>query len=132
LGLFLYINSAKNSQSDGGSHHYKVSILESRLPYWTQAIRSIQMNPWFGQGPGTFLLISKQFQKTPDTNSWFAHSYLLQTFSEVGVFGFIAFIFLIVISLQASGINLNKQAILSTERTAAMLGVVLVLIYRLI
>lgn len=71
---------------------------DSRFNYWNQSFRAIQERPWFGSGPGTFLLQSRRLQITPDTWSWFAHSFPLQAIVELGLIGSIP-VFILMISL---------------------------------
>lgn len=71
---------------------------ESRLEYWRQAGEGFALRPLFGNGPGTFRLTSRRFQQKPDVTSWFAHNSLLQTASELGIFGFIFFVLLLLLA----------------------------------
>lgn len=73
----------------------KESILANRLQYWKQAAAAIQQSPLFGAGPGTFYLLSKRLQEAPGSYSWFAHSFPLELFSEIGAIGLIGVIWLI-------------------------------------
>lgn len=65
----------------------KSNLVESRLPYWRQAVSAIRARPFFGFGPGTFYLVSRKFQRIPGTHSWYAHSFILQTLAELGFVG---------------------------------------------
>jgi O-antigen ligase len=60
---------------------------DGRWSYWREAVVAFFERPWFGAGPGTFSLLSKRYQTEPAVNSWFAHSYLLETLSETGLIG---------------------------------------------
>jgi O-antigen ligase len=66
----------------------KSPIVQSRLYYWKEAVTAIYNNPLFGSGPGTYYLLSKRYQTEPLTYSWYAHSFPLQTISELGFMGF--------------------------------------------
>ena len=68
---------------------------EARFEYWFQAIEGFKLRPVKGNGPGTFRLTSTRFQRETATTSWFAHNFLLQTLSELGILGFASFVFLL-------------------------------------
>lgn len=129
IGISSYVSTVRTVESQNSTAHYKTSILESRLPYWTQAMYSIQDNAWIGQGPGSFSLISKRYQQLPNTYSWFAHNFLLQSLAEIGVFGVIAVIVILYFSFHASGIDIRKRYIPSDPRVSIFLGLLLVLVY---
>jgi O-antigen ligase len=84
----------------------KQSSLENgRVEYWKQALLAIQQKPLFGFGPGTFILLSKHFQSSPDVNTWFAHNVLLQVTAETGFVGLlfcIAWAFLLRFSVYST------------------------------
>jgi len=65
----------------------KDSAFNNRRFYWQEAAAAIQERPFFGAGPGTFYLLSKRFQEAPGRYSWYAHGFLLEFFSEVGIIG---------------------------------------------
>lgn len=81
---------------------------DGRLEYWRQALQVVSENPFFGYGPGTFSLESLRVQRLPHTNSWFAHNYVLETWSEIGFIG-IVLIFLLVFGLVQIGQNKFKN-----------------------
>jgi tetratricopeptide (TPR) repeat protein len=66
---------------------------DERWEYWRQAAVAIRERPWFGAGPGTFFLQSKLYQKEPNAYSWFAHNFLLEVVSEIGLVGLALIIF---------------------------------------
>ena len=70
---------------------------DNRLEYWRQAIEAIKERPLFGSGPGTFYLLSRRLQSAPNSWSWFAHSFPLQTAAETGLVGLSIFLFLICV-----------------------------------
>ncbi len=79
----------------------KQSFLEDgRWEYWRQAVEAIKERPLFGSGPGTFYLESKRLQVAPNSYSWFAHSFPLETMVEVGLVGTILLSLVLVMSLQ--------------------------------
>lgn len=65
----------------------KPSPYDNRIYYWEQTLRVIQERPIFGSGPGTFSLESQRLQTAPNTSSWFAHSFLLETLAGIGFVG---------------------------------------------
>ncbi len=79
----------------------KPSIYENRIQYWLQALRAIGERPIFGSGPGTFYLQSKRFQSVPLSYSWFAHSFVLEQFVEVGLVGIVLWGILFTIQWRA-------------------------------
>src|SRR6185369_322074 len=52
--------------------------------------------PFFGTGPGTYYLVSKQFEQAPSQYSWFAHNFVLQQIVEIGIIGTVLFSFLLI------------------------------------
>ncbi|MBI5448715.1 O-antigen ligase family protein [Candidatus Gottesmanbacteria bacterium] len=75
---------------------------DSRWGYWRQAAMAIAERPLFGSGPGTFFLQSKRLQEAPQTYSWYAHSFPLETVVELGFVGAVLLIFILGISLRRS------------------------------
>lgn len=84
----------------------------SRLEYWRQGIEAFKDHPLFGVGPGTFSLLSLQYQKSAVTFSWFAHSLPIQTAAEQGILGFIALSWLVIAQTQALRDKKNNQELL--------------------
>jgi hypothetical protein len=74
----------------------KTDSVLNRLEYWQQAKDAFLRSPLLGSGPGTFSLDSLQNQHKPGISSWFAHSALLQTGSELGVLGLVGFVWLVI------------------------------------
>lgn len=70
---------------------------EGRIIFWKQAVKGFTDKPLLGHGPNTFRLISAS-SEFKEKVSWFAHSHLLQTASEAGLMGVLAFLILIFIS----------------------------------
>lgn len=62
-----------------------------RFEYWRQAMEGFVARPITGNGPGTFSLVSSQYQRLPLSSSWFAHSQPLQILAEMGLLGIVAF-----------------------------------------
>jgi O-antigen ligase len=69
---------------------------DARFEYWRQALLSVKQNPFYGSGPGTFSLNSKKYQSNKDYNSWFAHNFILEQTSEVGIIGIVLIMFLVM------------------------------------
>jgi len=72
-----FVNWKKPLSSDG------------RFEYWRQTTEAIREYPFFGSGPGTFYLQSVYRQRAPLGQSWFSHSFPLQTIAESGLVGFV-------------------------------------------
>lgn len=74
---------------------FKPIILEPRFSYWQQAVQAFKDSPIFGTGLDTFRFASFRSQEKPLSWCWFTANHFLEMFAETGVFGGIAFIFLI-------------------------------------
>jgi len=81
---------------------------EGRLNYWREAWLGFLQRPFTGWGWGTFRLVAIRFQNLPNTHSWYAHNFYLQTLVELGIFGFIALIAFLVKSLQKAFLIVKK------------------------
>jgi O-antigen ligase len=107
------------------------SLIATRENYWHQAIKAIIDRPLFGAGPGTFALISRRYEVTYNTNSLFAHSFLLEQVSELGIIGFIFFLFiffLIVVKI----ISYRQDIIKHRQYVAIGSSVIMCLVYGMI
>lgn len=60
---------------------------ESRFYNWEQALQAFAARPLVGFGPGSFWLVSRQFQRAVPNASALTHNFFLQTLSEVGLVG---------------------------------------------
>lgn len=85
--IFPFGNYITSKRLAGAYIPKKENLSESRVKYWEQAWRGFTSSPIVGTGPGTFYFQSLKYQKSADSNSWFAHNYFLQTLSETGVVG---------------------------------------------
>ncbi len=108
-------------------------IADDRLRYWTQALRAIQDKPLFGHGPGTFYLLSKQYESIPGSHSWFAHNFVLEQLSEIGLIGFFLFIYLMFTIRKNISDSISIQAHTAGRpiTSGLIIGVLLTLIYSL-
>lgn len=109
--------------------------LDGRLGYWQQAISGFTHSPIMGNGPGSFFLISKLYQKRPQAYSWFAHNFPLETLTEIGIIGF----FIVYSFIAVHGIKLRQNLFIPPEkspenaaRTTLFHGIFLTSIYSLI
>jgi len=68
---------------------------DPRLEFVRQAIAGIQSSPFLGNGPGTFLFVSRAFERRPALYSSYTHSFPLQTLSAQGIVGSIPFFMLV-------------------------------------
>ncbi len=80
---------------------------EARFEYWNQAKEGFLFRPLIGNGPGTFRLTSNRF-KQKDIYSHYAHNYLLQTASELGLAGLLSLLAVFVLILL--NISLPKKS----------------------
>jgi len=71
------------------------SIIQ-RLNYWRTAIAVIKDHPILGVGPGNFQEVFLKYKVGFSTNTRYAHNMLLQTWTETGILGFIALIYLVI------------------------------------
>lgn len=109
--------------------------LDSRIEYWGQAVSGFFRSPLVGNGPGTFFLISKQYQKVPKNYSWFAHNLPLETLAETGLIGFLilfTFIGLLVLSHRKNALFSQEKTQAESARTVIFHGIVLTIMYSLI
>jgi tetratricopeptide (TPR) repeat protein len=100
----------------------KPPVYESRIRYWLQAASAIRERPIFGSGPGTFYLQSKRFQSAPLSYSWFAHSFVLEQFVEIGLVGVVLWGILFVI---------QGRLLIRSRNHAFLTGVILTFLYSL-
>jgi O-antigen ligase len=82
------------------------AVLSNRLEYWEQAVLSFKERILLGWGLDNFRYLSKRFQSSPGSWSWFAHNHFLQLFVEVGVLGGLYFTALIISVLK----KINKTS----------------------
>ncbi|MFZ5438233.1 MAG: O-antigen ligase family protein [Patescibacteria group bacterium] len=78
--------------------------------YWSQAIISFFRNPWLGNGPGTFEVVSYQYRQIPELWTKFVHNDFLQIFTESGVFAglfFILIVLLVFMNIKTQGQDKN-------------------------
>ena len=88
---------------------------DNRLEYWRQAIEAIKERPLFGSGPRTFYLLSRRLQSAPNSWSWFAHSFPLQTAAETGLVGLSIFLFLICVLFRGSWVPDEGQKTIKAD-----------------
>ncbi len=58
-----------------------------RREFLYQAIQGVKHSPILGNGPGTFALVSRAFERRPGVYSAHAHSYPMQLLSDQGILG---------------------------------------------
>lgn len=106
---------------------------DGRLKYWKQAVLAIRERPWFGGGPGTFYLQSKRLQEAPASFSWFAHSFPLQSFVELGILGALPLFVLISLHIHEAVKIIHERATRVNESRGFVLslawGVLLSFLY---
>ena len=104
----------------------KRDSISNRLAYWQQAVDGAFQKPLLGNGPGTFALISTQHQRSKTVSSWFAHSFVLQTASEMGVIGLFAFVWLFFVHARQ---GLQKENVVSSAHHVLVVGLCLLFAY---
>lgn len=104
--------------------------IKPRLYYWNQALAGFSNSPFFGSGPGTFYQTSKRFQKVPNSYSYFAHNFFLETLSETGLGGTVLLLTLMSVLFTTIWRNL-KQDVINVSRLyiPLALGLTLTTIY---
>jgi O-antigen ligase len=127
ITMFLLVpRLAHEPQISGNVWLYKQTIkppiYESRIRYWLQAASAIRERPIFGSGPGTFYLQSKRLQDVPLSYSWFAHSFVLEQFVEIGLVGMVLWGILFVI---------QGRLLIRSRNRALLAGVILTFLYSL-
>jgi len=106
----------------------KETGIPERLEYAKQALFAVADSPLLGHGPGTFPLLSRQFESKSGMYSRYAHSFILETIAENGIAGSISIILLfgyIVTSLLHQLTRANDK----TGISALTWGVLLTLLY---
>lgn len=68
-----------------------------RFEYWSEALQATINRPLFGQGPGNFFYISKQFQNKAFVNTNYAHNSFLEFLSTYGLI-FTSLFYILIIS----------------------------------
>jgi O-antigen ligase len=81
-----------------------------RINYWQGAWEIIQEHPWAGVGLGNFNLASSRY----------AHNSYLQIWAEMGVFGLLSFIWMVVIIFKTGFRNLTQAG--NPRQTACLLA----------
>lgn len=107
---------------------YKPGLLTARSGYWQQAWDGFKTDPFFGHGPGTFYLLSKRFQNAPNSYSYFAHSWPLETLSETGLVG-IALWSLLLFLIAKQLTNLHNSHLTTYNKSQLFIGVILTFLY---
>ncbi len=69
-----------------------------RAEFIAQAVRALKDSPFIGHGPGTFHLISRQYQGKPATSTRNTHSFFFETLAENGMIGSIPLFLLFAVT----------------------------------
>ncbi|MBZ9577916.1 O-antigen ligase family protein [Patescibacteria group bacterium] len=75
------------------------SIIQ-RAYFWKAAVKIIKDFPFTGVGPGSFGLIYPKYKSPEAFQTHFAHNSYLQVWAEMGILGFLAWLWLILRSFQ--------------------------------
>lgn len=98
-----------------------------RREFLYQAIQGIKHSPILGNGPGTFALVSRAFERRPSVYSAHPHSFVMQLLSDQGILGSIPIFILmgLIIVHSLKHIKHHKDA----RMRALSWGILLSLIY---
>ncbi len=75
-----------------GSMNAKDITITERFRFWGITWRMILAKPWFGHGINSYYTNFQRFAPSSETYRGYAHNCYLQMWSEVGVFGLLAFL----------------------------------------
>lgn len=104
-----------------GQHLQPLFSTVMRLSYWQETIQLIKSHPLIGIGPGNFDL----------PHSRYAHNSYLQLWAETGIFGLLAFIWLIL-SIAKSTLKSLKNGHPKTQNALLLTSCIAFLIHNLV
>lgn len=99
-----------------------------RIELIQQAVRGIIASPYIGHGPGTFALISRQFESAPGRYATYTHSFMLETLAENGIIGTAPIAGLFVLIIFSAIQYISRQ----TNNTQVPWTIILLFLYSLI
>jgi len=100
LGLLLTMGMIFTMRSRSPRQHLQpLSSLAMRLTYWRETAQIIKTHPLIGVGPGNF----------DSPHSRYAHNSYLQIWAEAGIFGLLAFLWLILSIIKSNLKFLNHD-----------------------
>jgi len=88
--------SRRNFPPQATSQTIEENSVTARLAYFSGALRIFYDNPIFGSGFNTFSSYHREFQKDIRFYSSDPHNFYLKISSELGIIGFVAFLFLLI------------------------------------
>lgn len=103
---------------------------DPRLAFIREGVTALRTSPYFGTGPGTFSLVSKQFARSQNEVSDYAHNVWLEMLTEVGLIGTISFLWLTgyyVMRYRMITKNDSEKRSTSSDRTGYLIGIILLL-----
>lgn len=99
IGLFVLIVAIFLSRfADQKEHTQPVFSTIMRLNYWQETLGIIKAHPFVGCGPGNFNLKLSRY----------AHNSYLQIWAQMGIFGLVSFIWIIVVVFKSCFRNLKE------------------------
>lgn len=98
-----------------------------RMAFAAQAITALKESPIIGHGPGTFSLLSRQYQTRSGLFSQYAHSFPLETLAENGIMGSMGIAALFILIL-----NRALRALKSANSAPLGWAAILAILYSLI
>ena len=72
---------------------------DSRIKLWQQAYQLIQLRPWFGVGPGNYIM-PKQYFSIPGDKEHVAHNAFLELGAENGLIALAVYVLIALVSLK--------------------------------
>ncbi len=88
---------------------------ESRIEYWSQALKAISSRPLLGWGGGTFPILSRKFKFSITSYTGYAHNDLLQLTSEYGLAGTFLLLMMLLPTLKAVIASLRQKIVLNKD-----------------
>jgi len=120
LGLFTGINAVLERYASMMHQGY---FEQDRIPIWRDSWKMIRLNPWFGQGVGSFQWTFPAYETwEPDTPAVYAHNDYLQIMAECGVAGLALVIWLLIACWRSAWRNLKSEDSLVRGIGIATLG----------
>lgn len=93
-------------------HHYFAAGATSagaRFDYWQAAVKTVEVQPWFGSGPGTFQRPYARLKAPESEMARLTHNDYLEQFSDSGLVGGAAYTAWILVALILVGRRLWKN-----------------------
>lgn len=86
IGSIIYISTLK----------FNFNSISERIIWWKTALLMFKENIFFGCGLGNYTVLFKAFRPELVLNTLFAHNIFVQLLAEIGIFGTVSFIAIII------------------------------------